>query len=115
MKFIFLLSVISYQFLVVPVAQAAIQYGDKSYTAPFAASTTNAVGGLVSGVDISNLNAGDISAGLGFFGSIKQFFINVDSWLKVNAGIDFFGIMGAIGHWIVITLEWILKALKMVL
>lgn len=108
--------VISFQLLAAPVARAAIQYGSDTYQAPFAASTTEQVGGLVKGVDLNNLNSSSsISAGLGFFGKVKQFFINLDQWMKDKAGIDFFGILTTIGHWFVITLEWIIKGLKMVL
>ena len=97
-------------------AVAAIQYGNDTYQAPFAASTTEQVGDLVKGVDLNDLDSGtSISAGLGFFGKVKEFFIGVDQWMKDKAGIDFFGILTTIGHWFVITLEWIIKGLKMVL
>lgn len=99
-------------------AQAAIKYGNQSYSAPFAASTTQQVGDLVSGtgVDLNNLtSSSSISAGLGFLGSIKNFFITIDSWLKTHAGINLFAILTTIGHWFMITLEWIIMGLKAIL
>lgn len=97
---------------------AAIQYGDQTYTAPFAASTTQQVGNLVNGVNIPNPSTDPISAiqqSAGIISGIKYFFTSVDAWLKEHAGIDFFSILMTIGHWFVLTLEWILKALKAIL
>ena len=105
-------------YFVATSAMGAIRYGNQSYVAPFAASTTQQVAGLVSstGADLNNLtSSSSISAGLGFLGSIKNFFINIDSWLKIHAGINLFAILTTIGHWFMITLEWIIMALKAIL
>jgi len=104
-----------------PAALGAINYGGNSYSAPFAASTTERVSDLVSGFDdtgtINYVNPTTTTIGtmVRFFGTIQQFFIDVNDWLRVHAGIDFFGILITIGHWFMIFLEWIVSALKTVL
>lgn len=105
-------------YFVATSAMGAIKYGNRSYVATFAASTTQQVSDLVSGtgVDLNNLtSSSSISAGLGFFASIKNFFININDWLKERAGINLFAILTTIGHWFMITLEWIIMALKAIL
>ena len=103
---------------VVP-ARASIQFGENNYTAPFAASTTEQVGGLVQDLnipDISNMNTvNSIRTGTGVIMGIGNFFSDLNEWLMVKAGINLFGILTTIGHWFIFTLEWILKGLKAVL
>lgn len=103
-------------FLTVTPAHAAINYGGQSYSATIATSTSEQVSGLIKDFSINDINSSEsISAGIGLFAGIKNFFVGIDSWLKVNAGINFFGILTTIGHWFIIVLEWILAALKAIL
>ena len=114
-KILVLLPVLFALFAITP-AMGAIEYGDKTYTAPFAASTTESVGGLVKDFSIKDINSAEsITAGFGILSGISDFFTNINNWLKDTAGIDLFAILSAIGHWFVIILEWIIKGLKLLL
>ncbi len=108
-----LLLVISYQ-LLVGVTYAAIQYGDTSQQASFAASTTQQVGNIISDVTSGSITDGSVDTG-GFFSNIGRFFAGVNTWLKEKAGIDFFAILKTIGHFFLIVIQFVVELLKKVL
>jgi len=105
--------------VLVNTAGAAIQYGGETYQSSYAASTTNAVGGVVDDIisgGVTNPLSGSstintdsvVSGAVGFFG-------RVNNWLKEKAGIDFTAILKAVGHFFILTVQFVVELVKKLL
>lgn len=115
-RFIVCIVAISVLTSALPVS-AAIQYGGTTQQASFAASTTQQVGNLINQVaagDVS-LNGSSTVDTAGIFSGIGRLFAGVNTWLRDNAGIDFFGILKGIGHFFVLTVQFFVDLLRKVL
>ncbi len=97
-------------------ASAAIQFNNQIQVAPFAASSTQQLGGLIKDFSLTDANSvTSVGAGMQIVASIGSFFVGVNDWLKDKAGIDLFAIFKTIGHWFVIIVQWLIDIIKKVL
>lgn len=115
-RYIILLLIISFSLSALP-AQAAIQYGSSSQQAPFAASTTqhvsDLIGKVVDGTGV--FNSSWTSNQSGFWKNIWEAITAINDWLDQKAGIDFFGIVKAIGHLFATLIYFIVDLIKWLL
>ncbi len=107
----FLLSVISCS-LFLGNAHAAIQYNGTTSQSPYAATTTNTVGDLLNQAVTGGLGASSTSDVDGIVNGAKNGATKVNSWLGTNAGIDFFGILKAIGHALISVIGFVFDLIK---
>lgn len=108
-----LLIAASLSFCVIPKgSRAAIEYGGNTYQAPFAASTTEKVGGLIDHVVKDELGASSTTDVAGITTGAKNIFVRLSDWLREKAGIDLGGIVKGIGSFFVTIFQFLFGLIK---
>ncbi len=80
-----------------------------------AATTTSQVGSLINKVAGGNVSASSTPDISGVATGATNFFSGINDWLRDKAGIDFFGILKAIGHFFIMLVGFVVDLLKKIL
>ncbi len=93
-------------------AGAVIDYGSGSLQSPYAATTTNKVSDVINQVVKGELGATSTTDVNGIVEGTKGVFSRLNDWLATHAGIDFFGILKAIGHGLLSVMSFVFDFIR---
>lgn len=97
------------------VAFSAVEFGGGRLEAPFAATSTQKVNEALNDVATEHLGAESTSDVVGIATGLGGFFVRINTWLRETAGIDFFGILQAIGKLFIGFVSFIVNLAKGIL